>query len=294
MDYFSSNSSLAKAGGDASVVSKSSVAERLSTSRQSLYYQLKLPSKDLLLKSQIESVLFEHRAYGHRRIALALGVNKKRVKRVMKLFNLKSKKLRKRPKIRNKKSILLQRQNLLKNVVVNKPNQAWVSDFTYLSHQNKFLYLATILDAFTREVIAWNISNRHNADLVCQALINALNKRDHPPEIFHSDQGSEYCSNHVSEILHSKNIRASMSSKSSPWQNGKQESFYQKFKFELEELNTYQSQGELIEAIAIQIHYYNHKRIHSALKMPPAIFCQRFMTAENSKKTAHLCTPICK
>lgn len=66
-----------------------------------------------------------------------------------------------------------------------------------------------------------------------------------------------------------------MSQKSSPWRNGRQESFYQKFKFELEEPNSYQSQGELIEAIAIQIHYYNHKRIHSALKMPPAIFYQR-------------------
>ncbi|NBV06903.1 MAG: hypothetical protein EBS06_06695 [Proteobacteria bacterium] len=73
-----------------------------------------------------------------------------------------------------------------------------------------------------------------------------------------------------------------MSKKSSPWQNGKQESFYQKFKFELEDFNSYPSQGELIEAIALQIHYYNHKRIHSALKMPPTIFYQRFKTAENS------------
>ncbi len=77
-----------------------------------------------------------------------------------------------------------------------------------------------------------------------------------------------------------------MSNKSSPWQNGKQESFYQKFKFELEDLNTYQSQGELIEAIAIQIHYYNHKRIHSALKMPPTVFYQRFKTEENLKNFA--------
>ncbi len=282
MDYFSSDSSPAVAGDDTSVISKSAVAEKMSVSRQSLYYQPKLPAKDLLLKQQIEAVLLEHRAYGHRRIALALGVNKKRVKRVMKLFNLKAKKLRKKPKIKNRKSTLKQRQNLFTGTVINKPDQAWVSDFTYLSYQNKFMYLATILDAFTREVISWNISVRHNADLICEALISALNKRDKSPQIFHSDQGSEYCSNHVGEILRSKNIKASMSAKSSPWQNGKQESFYQKFKFELEELNSYQSQGELIEAIAIQIHYYNHRRIHSALKMPPTIFYQRFKAAENS------------
>jgi putative transposase len=193
VDYFSSNSSPAVAGDDVSVISKSAVAEKMSVSRQSLYYQPRLPAKDLLLKQRIETVLLEHRAYGHRRIALTLGVNKKRVKRVMKLFNLKTKKLRKKPKIKNRKSALKSRQNLLTNTMINKPDQAWVSDFTYLSYQNRFMYLATILDAFTREVIAWNISVRHNADLVCQALLNALNKRDHPPQIFHSDQGSEYC-----------------------------------------------------------------------------------------------------
>jgi putative transposase len=104
------------------------------------------------------------------------------------------------------------------------------------------------------------------------------------PQIFHSDQGSEYRSNSIVEILKSKNIKISMSQKSSPWQNGKQESFYQKFKFELEDPNNYQSQGELIEAIALQIHYYNHKRIHSALKMPPAVFYERFKTGSDKRK----------
>ena len=66
-----------------------------------------------------------------------------------------------------------------------------------------------------------------------------------------------------------------MSKKASPWENGKQESFYQKFKFELEDFNDYPDQGELIEAIALQIYYYNHKRIHSALKMPPVAFYER-------------------
>ncbi len=79
-----------------------------------------------------------------------------------------------------------------------------------------------------------------------------------------------------------------MSKKSSPWQNGKQESFYKKLKFELEDFNTYQSQGELIEAIAWQIYYYNNKRIHLALKMPPALFYQRFHQENFFKKSAFL------
>jgi transposase InsO family protein len=170
--------------------------------------------------------------------------------------------------------------------MVNKPDQVWVSDFTYLSYKNRFLYLATILDAFTREVIAWNISSRHNKELITHTLLSAIDKREKPPEIFHSDQGSEYRSYDLIAILGSKKIKASMSNKSSPWQNGKQESFYQKFKFELEDLNSYPDQGELIEAIALQIHYYNHRRIHSALKMPPVAFYQRFSAAENLKNVA--------
>ena len=281
MNYFSS----ADSSKESPVISKSAACSKISISRTNLYYQPKLPSKDLLLKQQIEAVLLEHKAYGYRRIAIALNVNHKRVRRVMKLFNIKTKKLRKKPRTRigANKFLVNSAKNLFAEMVINQPNQAWVSDFTYLSYQSKFMYLATILDAFSREVIAWNISVRHNKELITSTLIDALNKREKTPEIFHSDQGSEYRSNQLTEILRSKNIKASMSKKSSPWQNGKQESFYQKFKFELEDFNSYPSQGELIEAIAIQIHYYNHKRIHSALKMPPTIFYQRFKTAETSK-----------
>jgi len=273
-------------------ISKSAVCDKMMISRTNFYYQPKLPAKDLLLKQQIEAVLSEHKAYGHRRIAIALGVNKKRIRRVMKLFDIKARKLRKKPRIKRDKFLSNSARNLLVDIAINKPNQIWVSDFTYLSYQSRWFYLATILDAFTREIIAWNISVRHNSELITEALITALDKRKISPQIFHSDQGSEYRSNHVIDILKLNKIKASMSNKSSPWQNGKQESFYQKFKFELDDLNNYQSQGELIEAIALQIHYYNHKRIHSALKMPPTVFYQRFKTAENQKNSQLLHIPL--
>ena len=145
MDYISSSSSQ---------ISKSAACDKMMISRTNLYYQLKLPAKDLLLKQQIEAVLFKYKAYGHRRIAIALGVNKKRVKRVMKLFDIKSRKLRKKPRIRKNKFLSNSARNLLADFTISKPDQAWVSDFTYLSYQSRWLYLATILDAFTREVIA--------------------------------------------------------------------------------------------------------------------------------------------
>jgi transposase InsO family protein len=258
-------------------VSKSVACDKMLVSRGSIYYKPKLPAKDFALKSKIEAVMNEHKAYGHRRIAIALGIGRKRVLRVMKLFNLKPQKLRKKPRFKKSKFPKNLAKNLIKDLQINQPNQVWVSDFTYLPYQNKFLYLATILDAFTREVIAWNIASRHNKELITTTLLDAINKRERPPNIFHSDQGSEYRSDELANILTKQNIKASMSKKSSPWQNGKQESFYQKLKFELEDFNSYNSQGELIEAIAIQIHYYNNKRIHSALKMPPNVFYQRFM-----------------
>ena len=275
MDYFSSTNKAA--------ISKSAACSQVAVSRNSLYYKPKLPVKALILKQKIEAVLFEHKSYGHRRIALALGINKKRVLRVMRLFNIKPKKSRKKPRFKKNKFPKNSAKNLILEMAINKPNQVWVSDFTYLSYQNKLMYLATILDAFTREVIAWNISSRHNKELITEALINAINKREKSPQIFHSDQGSEYRSDDLAKILQSKNIKASMSKKSSPWQNSRQESFYQKLKIELEDFNSYKSQGELIEAIALQIYYYNNKRIHLALKMPPTPFYQRFVNNVEKK-----------
>jgi len=288
-------SSSAQGGGNLgrkSVAGKSAVTAQIGISRQNLYYQPKLPAKDLELRNKIEAVGLEHKSYGYRRIAIDLGVNHKRVHRVMKLFGLKARRsLKRRPKVKNSLDLSSanRHQNLFVKAVVNKPDQAWVSDFTYLPQANsKFVYLATVLDAYTREIIGWNFGVRHNSEIVTEALRVALSRRNKPPEIFHSDQGSEYRSKDLNEILIAKNIQASMSAKSSPWQNGKQESFYQKFKLELGHPTIYETRGELIEAIALQIHYYNHRRIHSALKMPPTIFYQRCLRqssiSENSEK----------
>lgn len=81
--------------------------------------------------------------------------------------------------------------NLVQGIIIDAPNQVWVSDFTYLPYQGRFVYLATLEDVFTREVVGWEVSTRHNVDLVSQALLNALEHYS-APQIAHSDQGSEY------------------------------------------------------------------------------------------------------
>ena len=259
-------------------ITKKAIAERLGISRASLYYKPKRPALDEEVKSQIESVLLSHPAYGHKHIALVLKLGKNRVRRVMKKFGL-------APHIRRKTKPWVKPDDLQKPPVpvINtttllcplQPGVIWVSDFTYLKYQESFIYLATIIDAYTREVVGYNISRYHTKDLVMGALIHALGSRS-PPTYLHSDQGSEYDCYDYYQFLITQGITVSMSDKSSPWQNGKQESFYGHFKHELGRLSEYRTQGELIEAIAMQISYYNTQRIHSKLKMSPRSFYQQF------------------
>ena len=108
-------------------------------------------------------------------------------------------------------------------------------------------------------------------------MMNALENHQ-APKIGHSDQVSEYSSTKYQSLLAAAGILPSMSKKGSPWENGYQESFYSQFKLELGHPECYADFGQLIEAIALQIHYYNHQRIHSALRCPPAVFAAKHQT----------------
>jgi putative transposase len=264
-------------------VNKRQLSDNMGISRSSLYYKPILPAKDLALKTKIEEVLQEHPAYGHKRISMHLCVNKKRILRVMKLFNLSPSR---KPKVPVKSMDLGQEvakyPNLSSDYALSSPSQIWSSDFTYLPYMsNKFIYLATILDCFTKEIISWNLSVKHSSDFIIDTLLDGLSMRS-APQIFHSDQGSEYKCHTLNKLLQSNGIRQSMSAKSSPWQNGMQESFYGKFKLELGHPQCYSTLGELTEAIAHQIYYYNNKRIHTSLKCPPNNFYKEYQIVQNN------------
>ncbi len=262
---------------------KTALAKKLGVSRSSLYYKPKLPEKDLKFKAEIKRVMKDNKAYGHKRIALDLGANKKRVLRVMKLFGLKPQRRRgakpdKPDGLNNPPQNI---SNLIQCLAVDRFGQVWVVDFTYLKFAGRFVYLATVEDLFTRQIVGWAVSTRHTAKLVVAAMLDALSR--HPaPEIAHSDQGSEYASEENLDLLRTAGIKPSMSDKASPWQNGYKESFYSEFKLELGDPNACRSLGELTEAIAHQIFYYNYKRIHTALKCPPAVFAKRCESTKNA------------
>src|SRR3989338_8278066 len=193
-------------------VSKIQLAKQLGISRSSLYYQPKRPAIDEEVRHQIESVLTDHPAYGHKRIALTLKLNKKRIRRVMKKFGLKP--YRRRPKKPDKKADLrkpaAKYQNLIETLKIDRPGQVWVTDFTFIRFQGRFIYLATVIDLFTPEVLGFNLSRFHNRFLVMGAVLDAL--ENYPqPEIIHSDQGSEYDSLDFIDLIENLKIKISMS-----------------------------------------------------------------------------------
>lgn len=130
------------------------------------------------------------------------------------------------------------------------------------------MYLSTTIDAYTKEIVGYRVSTRHTKQLIFETISLALQKYGNPT-VHHSDQGSEYASYLIQDYLTHESIKQSMSAKSSPWHNGYQESFYGKFKEELESLNQCQSLGEAIAQISSQINYYNSKRLHTAHRMAP-------------------------
>lgn len=263
---------------DNSSINKTALANKLGVSRSSLYYESRTDHKDEILKDQILYVMSTHPAYGHRRIAMELGINKKRVLRVMKKFRLEPEKQRSsKPKKKNDiGNEPAKYENWLDKICPIRPNVFWASDFTYIKFRDRFLYLATIIDVFTREIVGFALSIYHNVDLIKEAFEDAVSKRPYP-YFAHSDQGSEYMSDGYINLLKSLGITISVSPKSSPWKNAFQESFYSQFKLELGPTKHFGDIGELVEAIYLQINYYNYRRIHTTLKMPPAVYARKHL-----------------
>jgi putative transposase len=259
-------------------LTKTEIAKKLGVSRSSLYYKKKIPAKDLQMKEKIEEVMSKHPAYGHKRIAMELKLNKKKILRVMKVFGLKPYRRRSRkpnkPDDQNKQPSIY--PNLIKYFCPIRPCIVWVADFTYIDFQGTFIFLASIEDRFTRKIVGFNISSRHTKELVCVALNNALRTTGRAPIYHHCDQGSEYDSKEYLNLLKRENIKISMSKKASPWENPHKESYYSNFKLDLGHPDQFETLGELVNAIYQTIHYYNNKRIHTKLKMPPQNFLEQY------------------
>jgi transposase InsO family protein len=162
---------------------------------------------------------------------------------------------------------------------------------TYIPFQGKTVYLATVLDLFSRKVVGLSVYTTHAAQLVLTAFLNALH--NHPrPDIFHSDNGSEYNSEVFIEALQAVGVSISRSAPGCPWENGYQESFYDKFKIDLGDPNRFKTLGELVYEIYQTIWKYNHTRIHTALRMPPQQFATPLKTLGHRGSWNLLCQSL--
>jgi len=255
-----------------SVSSTRAKARALGIARSTLFYHQKKPEKNWLLKCRIEEVLREFPSYGYRRLALHLKENKKKVQRVMRLFGIKAYR-RRGKRWRKPKQQAVPYPNLLMHIVPSYPHHAWVADFTHLSFNGRDVRVATTMDVYTRDIVGLAIGTRGGTVLVTEALWSAL--LTHPrPVLFHSDNGVEYNARSFRQMLIELNIQISRSKKGCPWENGYQESFYDKFKVDLGDPNRFNTLGELVAEIYRTIHRYNTLRIHSALKMAPRQFAR--------------------
>lgn len=236
-----------------------------------------MDAKDKKLVGQIKETHKSNPAYGYVRVALHLGINKKRSQRVMAKYNI-------RPPRRKVKRFSLTKSvphtsytNILKDKKANAPYQILCSDLTYIKFQAMFVYLGTVQDIFTRQILAVNISDKHDSMLALSIVQEALDKTNGYTEIFHSDQGNEYMAGIVTDYIESKGVKVSVSDKASPWQNGYKESFFSRFKDENGDLSRFETLGELAEEVYSFVDYYNTTRIHTRLKMSPIQFKLNFV-----------------
>ena len=251
----------------------------LSVSRSGYHRQIKrgLSSREFENRRLLEIILFHYkkskRTYGLPRILAAirrqgLKVNKKRVAKLMRENNIKAKTKRrfKVTTVQNSKAVAS--ENLLnQNFSSSKENQIWTGDITYLWTKEGWLYLAVVMDIYSRKIVGWSIDSSLSTELVIRALMMAVVHRNPPMGIiFHSDRGSQYTSSSFRSILKNYGIVQSMSSTGNCYDNAITESFFHTLKTELTYWESYQNREEAKRSIFEYIEInYNRRRLHSSL-----------------------------
>jgi len=251
------------------------------------------PDPDMPLRDAIQRIALEFPSYGWRRITAELqrqrwAVNHKRVYRWMRVDNLLCLRKRKFVATTDSDHGLPVYPNLARTLTLTGLDQLWVADITYVRLELEFVYLAVILDAFSRRVVGWALEQMLEAALTLQALRMALaQRRPSPGLVHHSDRGVQYASRDYTQRLHDHGIQISMSRKGNPWDNAACESFMKTLKYEEVYRSEYRDLAEARAGIGMFLEkVYNRKRLHSALGyLPPAEF-ERGLLAQDNKEAA--------
>ena len=265
------------------------LCDAFSLSRSSFYAfeNREMTDPDSELAGEIETIVEEFVGYGYRRVTRELArqgnkVNHKRVLRVMRERKLIHRKKPRRTTTTDSSHPHKRYPNLLAVTQVLRPNQVWQADLSYVSVMAGFVYVACVLDSFTREIVGWAISERLTADVALEALDNALLARcPQAGLIHHSDQGVQYACTAYTEVLNGAEIIPSMSRTGNPYDNARMESFFKTLKVEEVNLQVYADLDEARECIEAFITLYNERRLHSSLGyVPPTEFAAQYHQAQ--------------
>ena len=262
------------------------MCELAGVSRASFYrhWEEKEPAAaETELRGAIQRLAVAHRYYGYRRIAVLLqreGVvaGAKKVRRLMRTDNLLAIRRRQFAVTTDSDQRLRVWPNLAQYLELSDINQLWVADFTFVRLEEEFVYLAVVLDAYSRRVIGWSLGQAMSRDLAAKALKKALEeRRPLPGFVHHSDQGSQYASMEYVDLLEASGAVLSMSRAGRPWENGRCESFIKTLKHEEIDARPYRTIEKLAEHLEEFIErIYNPVRLHSALAyLSPVEFEQR-------------------
>lgn len=241
-----------------------------------------LAERDIALRDAIECIVLDFPGYGYRRVTKALqragwDINHKRVLRVMREESLLCQLERRFVRTTDSAHAFGTYPNLLADLVPTRPDQAWVADITYIRLPTTFVYLACVLDAWSRRCVGWQVSSAMDTTLTLAALDRALTTRQPAPGlIHHSDRGVQYASAAYIARLHAADAQVSMSAVGNPYNNAKAESFFKTLKREEVYLNDYQTVADAKANLGRFIgDVYNAKRLHSSLGyLPPIEFEQ--------------------
>ena len=239
----------------------------MGVNRSSLYYQpVGLSESDLDVMKLIDRQYLETPFYGARKLTAWLKgkgqiVNRKRVRRLMQLMELKT--IYRKPRTSKPGPGHKIYPYLLRGMKITRPNQVWAADITYIPMQKGFLYLVVILDWYSRYILAWRLSNSLESEFCLEALQEALKKGK--PEIFNTDQGSQFTSQEFIVMLEREGIRISMDGSGRYSDNLFVERFWRTLKYEEVYLKAYQDAREARIEISRYIQFYNAARPHQSL-----------------------------
>jgi len=260
----------------------------LGLNRSTMYYQHKEATESNWLMNLIRDIWLQHPFYGYRKITVVLmiehqlAVNRKRVLRLMKMAGIQAI----CPKIKLSQINPDHRKYpyLLRHLSINRVNQVWMTDITYLKLNTRFVYLVALIDVYSRYIVGWNLSFELDTDNCLSALQMALMKG--VPDIINSDQGSQLTSESWIMALKERGIQISMDGKGRCKDNIYIERFWRTIKYEAIYLNEYNDYRSLYLGIKDYIEFYNEKRPHQSLKYrtPKTVYMNRSKGAVNQLK----------